>query len=222
VGSGQNPEVRKKTLTICGAERDRTVGLLNAILVTPARSFETDRRAATYPRERARRSAAQGNVISGNTRNGIDLELGPDQTLVGGNLIGLDASGRTAVPNGVAGISTSQAPHTVVGVFVENGVTLTGGNVISGNGGAGVNLAERDPGTTVAGVFGNLIGLDATGAVGVPNQGDGVHTSIAAQVGDVDRANTIAFNQGAGVVTAGDSNVRFNRIFSNGGLGFGT
>jgi CSLREA domain-containing protein len=163
---------------------------------------------------------AHGNVISGNLDNGIDLQLGPDQTRVGGNLVGLDASGRTAVPNGRSGIATSQALETVLGVLTENGVTVTGGNFISGNLGAGVNLAELAFGSTHAGLFGNLIGLDSTGTVGVPNQGDGIHTSISAQIGDVDLGNTIAFNQGAGVSTTGPSNVRFNRIFSNGGLGF--
>src|SRR5262249_13368905 len=73
-------------------------------------------------------------------------------------------------------------------------------NVISGNVGAGVRIDASSANT----VAGNYIGTDASGAVGVPNQGAGVAILAAASgniiggAGAVAR-NVISGNAGAGV-----------------------
>ena len=162
---------------------------------------------------------AHGNVISGNTRHGVFLHDGPSGTRLGGNLIGLNAAGTAALPNGQNGLLATNVDDTVAGTFRQDGVLVTTGNVVSGNGGNGMSFG---PLVTRGAVLGNLIGLDGTGLLALGNGGHGVRIGQSTDllVGDTDRGNTIAFNLGDGVNSAFGGSVRFNRIFSNGGLAF--
>ena len=84
-----------------------------------------------------------GNVISGGTSNGIRIVSLPDSfVLIQGNLIGTDASGTAAVPNGSDGILILPDVE-----LLSSGRTLIGGsfpddagNVIAFNMGNGVRL----------------------------------------------------------------------------------
>lgn len=102
-------------------------------------------------------TAGAGNVISGNTDNGIFIyDSSTSNNVVGGNFIGTDAGGTVALPNGFFGVSVSNAPANVIGR----------GNVISGNVDGGIALGGNTSGTVVQG---NFIGTDLTGNLAVPN-----------------------------------------------------
>lgn len=109
-----------------------------------------------------------GNLISGNGAFGVEiLDSSATENALQGNLIGTDASGTTALPNGTGVLIGLGASDTLIG-----GVDEGTGNLISGNGGDGVIVA--DPGTTGNVLQGNFIGTDASGAAVLPNGADGV------------------------------------------------
>ena len=145
-------------------------------------------------------SAAEGNLVSGNRGNGIDIAgAGASGNTVAGNYVGLAVDGATALANGGRGVSISGgATGNTVG-----GGTAAARNVVSGNGGEGIGI-------TGAGTAGNLVGAnnvgtDADGAHAVPNAGAGVGLSLGA-TGNV-----------VGAATAGGGNL----ISGNGGAGVG-
>ncbi len=103
--------------------------------------------------------AGEGNVISGNV---VGIEMRGRGNFVQGNLIGIDAAGIEAVGNEFEGIwVTPLGRENVIG-----GPNPGEGNVISGNELFGLSI----DGATGNVVQGNFIGLDRSGAQGVPNQ----------------------------------------------------
>jgi titin len=107
-------------------------------------------------------AAGAGNVIAGNV-DGLDFYGGG---LVEGNLIGLNAAGTAALPNGT-------------GVYVPSAATIGGsvpgaGNVISGNLHDGV-LFMGPTGLNV--VQGNRIGTNPSGTAAIPNGDNGIEIS---------------------------------------------
>jgi titin len=99
-------------------------------------------------------TAGAGNVISGNTGNGVEfLNADTEHNTVAGNYIGVDASGSAALGN-----------H--YGVYVPAGPNSIGtpgaGNVISGNLRGGVDITSG--GNVVAA---NFIGTDASGTIAI-------------------------------------------------------
>ena len=175
-------------------------------------------------------SAGVGNVISGNTGTGVHLEGGgADGNTVSGNLIGTDATGTQPLGNKDDGILINAgAANNTIG-----GTDAAAANVISDNGsapslggGGGVDL-RFTPGSGNV-VEGNLIGTDLSGGSNLGNAHFGVTIDGSAQTigGTVAGAgNTIAFNNGPGIVDpnssgADDENVfRQNLIHDNTGLG---
>lgn len=149
------------------------------------------------------------NVISGNTRHGISLASGVTGASINGNTIGLNVLGTAKVPNGGSGIFLAAGADT-------SSIGTTGGNIISGNTGSGLDL--RSNGNTVRN---NRIGTDSAGTAGLGNGGDGVaiqgSTNQIAGTSTAN-ANTIQGNTGVGVkILSGTGNtVRFNSIFANG------
>ena len=169
-------------------------------------------------------AAGAGNVISGNARFGVQIDGVSGSTTTGnvlqGNLLGTDASGTMAVPNGDDGVAffLGAAGNTVGG-------TATGaGNVLSGNGRFGVYL--NGTGTSNNVIEGNLIGVDSSGAAALGNGDDGVALLSGASSNTIGgtasgAANTIAANKRYGVllgVTGTNSNlVEGNFIGTNSG-----
>jgi hypothetical protein len=177
------------------------------------------------------KSASARNVVSGNW--GVGIVVGSyDQittdVVVQGNYVGLNAAGTTAIANST-GIAILSGSNNTIG-----GTSIGAGNVVSGNGNNGVNIAG-DPELVGDGtgnlVQGNLIGTNATGTTGVGNGGMGVQISLGAVGNTVGgsasgAANTIAFNGGNGVLIEdhpeGDCDrnlISRNSIHSNGALG---
>ena len=164
-----------------------------------------------------------GNLISGNTSDGIHV-TGGTGALIEANLIGLDATGAAALPNGGNGVVIDSNGNGRVGSTV-----LAARNWISGNGANGVLLTGAS--TTSFLVVTNFIGTNQAGSAGVPNALDGVRIDAGAHDNAVGRdptidpisANLIAFNTGRGInltATAGVGNsLRANSIHSNGNLG---
>jgi hypothetical protein len=158
--------------------------------------------------------ATDGNVISGNTRQGLVLHgAGTGGNVVRGNYIGTNAAGNAAVPNGLAGMAVfGGAANNMVGPD----------NVISGNTSQGIVIA--DAGTTGNGFIGNIIGLNAARSVALPNVLTGVTISLGAQGnviggGGAADGNLISGNTRQGVLiqnsgTTGNA-VRGNYIGTN-------
>ncbi len=92
-------------------------------------------------------TAAQRNILSGNVTVGLVFSgSGTTGNIAEGNFIGTDANGTASVPNGFAGVYlTGGATTNQLG-----GVQAGGGNLISGNAGYGVFVAN-------SGTSGNLI-----------------------------------------------------------------
>ncbi len=109
-------------------------------------------------------SAGLGNVISGNTQSGIDVENA--SVVVLGNDIGTDAAGSAALPNGYEGFFTrSPFPSTL------GGTAAGSRNVIVGGGNPGVWLETPTSGNLVQG---NYIGTDRTGSLSLGG-GEGIY-----------------------------------------------
>jgi hypothetical protein len=156
--------------------------------------------------------AGNGNVLSGNGRNGVFLsgvDSVGDRTAfntVAGNLIGTNAAGTAAVPNAQDGVAiTAGAIDNAIGspATGTGTVTQTGGNVISGNSQWGAYIS--DSGTSFNVVQNDFIGTDLTGKKPVANGFNGldvVNTASSNTVGGTAAAsrNVISGNANEGVL----------------------
>ena len=140
-------------------------------------------------------AAGAGNVISGNSGNGIQVLDGATATVIVGNLIGTDKTGATALGNGQAGVYLNNVGGNTVG-----GTTAAVRNVISGNIGDGVLISGSLATTNL--VEGNYIWLNVAGNVAVPNQ-VGVQIDAGANGNRIGAGNVISGNIGDGVLISG-------------------
>jgi Thrombospondin type 3 repeat len=115
-------------------------------------------------------TAGAGNVISGNSSNGINI-AGPtaNGNQLQGNFVGTNAAGNASVPN-LNGININSSGNTI------GGTSAAARNVISGNNGQGIRIITA--GATV--VQGNYIGTDASGNGALGNAGIGVNLNLGA------------------------------------------
>ena len=157
----------------------------------------------------------RGLVINRFSINGI-LISGAGGNVLQNNFIGTDAAGAMMFANGESGVRIEGSPNNTIG-----GTAAGSGNIISGNGSAGVTLSS----TAGNHLQGNLIGTDASGAP-LGNTSSGIRvlgSTTDNTIGGVlpGSGNTIAFNNGAGINLFGGAHnaVLSNAIFSNAGLG---
>jgi CSLREA domain-containing protein len=155
-------------------------------------------------------TAGGRNVISGN-EVGVRID-NSDSNIVLGNYIGTDAAGLAPIGNTVAGV-------LVEGTSIENeiGGTAAGArNIISGNT-SGVEFAEVEVADLSRNfVWGNYIGTDLTGAVGVGNT-SGVKITDSPQVtigGELDSQRNIISGNTYGVEITGDVSIQ-NQVYGN-------
>ena len=151
---------------------------------------------------------------------------GPGITIVSGgavllgNYIGLALDGSVAANTGPGLLIDVSAGASVGGTAAANR------NVISGNGGSGIQMDGE------ASIIGNYIGTDPTGQKAAGNQGDGIMDTnapstdpveLANEIGGTDPGdgNIIAFNSQSGVAVLPNTanSILSNSIFSNGEQG---
>jgi titin len=168
-------------------------------------------------------NAGEGNLISGNTNDGVRISgFGAEDNVVIGNHIGLDSTSAAALGNGEHGVEiVNGAARNTVG-----GTTEGDRNVISGNARDGITVG--DPGGDENVISGNYIGTDASGTVALGNGESGVRIAWGAQdnlIGgiSIEEGNLIGHNTQAGVLLEGSgttgSSISRNAITSNGGVG---
>jgi titin len=97
--------------------------------------------------------AAERNVISGNTRNGIwILAAGTERNRIAGNDIGVDVTGTIALGNGHNGVLIqSGAQANVIGTNGDGAGDTAERNVIAGNHHRGVFLSNAGSGNSIRG-----------------------------------------------------------------------
>jgi trimeric autotransporter adhesin len=147
-------------------------------------------------------------VISGNAQNGVLLEQtdagGAPSTIVGSR-IGTNAKGRAALPNLGHGIAWIAPWGATIG-GPNSGPSDNLGNLISGNGGAGIAFVGNCLPTCAAAnvIQGNTVGTNVGVTGALPNADDGVlllgagNTLVGDQVG-----NTISGNGADGILMVG-------------------
>lgn len=156
-------------------------------------------------------TAAARNVISGNNGSGINLNTtGASGNLIQGNYLGLNAAGTAAVSNTADGITLNDAVGNLIG-----GTIAGAGNVISGNGQAGVFLNGVNCRGNV--VQGNYIGVAASGTSAVGNAFAGITlaNAVSNTIGGAVTAarNLISGNRQEGIFFSANS--KTNRVFGN-------
>ena len=143
-------------------------------------------------------TAAQRNVLSGNTSSGVYINTNTTTLSVTGNYIGTNAAGAAIVANAVGGILWAPSVTGTSGITI-GGTTAGQGNVISGNTGTGVSVTAGAP--TIAG---NIIGLNAAGTAALRNTVGGIQllgNVNGATIGGASAAarNVISGNTGVGI-----------------------
>lgn len=136
------------------------------------------------------------NVISGNNDDGIEMADNITSQSIINNYIGTSADGESDLGNSDEGISILATDNVTIG-----GTASGAGNVISGNGGEGIEILI---GGDNAIIQGNRIGTDDDGLSEIPNASSGIRLAgNAATVGGTTTAarNIIAGNDGTGLST---------------------
>ena len=140
------------------------------------------------------------NLVINGFQIGIRVLSGADNTRIRGNYIGTDASGTTALPNSLGGISNGGI-FTIIGGtdgWEPGGGCVGDCNLISGNSGRGIGAS------TPMTLYGNMIGTNAAGTAALPNGEDGVVTAGQLTVGgdSPGDGNLISGNIDCGISTS--------------------
>jgi CSLREA domain-containing protein len=136
----------------------------------------------------------EGNVISGNGSNGVDVQTTGNYCEIFGNLIGVDRGGNFAIPN-LTGIDMRGDNGTIGGPGVWN--------VVSGQF-YGIYVSSD---VSDLNIMGNRIGTDATGNFAIPN-GTGMYTDgTSVNIGESNPAlrNVISGNTSDGIRIGGSA-----------------
>ena len=158
-------------------------------------------------------ASGAGNVISGNAGDGLYLQ-DADANLIAGNLIGTDATGSYAVPNGSDGIQLAQgSANNTIG-----GTASTAGNVIAFNASTGiaVGVGATDQST------GNVIlndSIQSNAGGGVDNDSSGVLTISGSTISGNSTSGSGGgvVNESSGTVTITSSTIASNSAGTDGG-----
>jgi len=157
-----------------------------------------------------------GNLISGNFRNGLYVELSPFN-VIRGNYIGCDAKGTSPIRNRLCGINMAGSSNTIIG-----GTTEAARNVISCNREQGIEIWQ----CWYNAIQGNYIGTDAGGLAPMGNFGSGIALhgassnligGLQAGAGNVISANSGYLGNGGGISlsTGGGNTIQGNLIGLN-------
>jgi parallel beta-helix repeat protein len=163
-----------------------------------------------------------GNLVSGNTGDGILINNGSSNNVLSGNFVGTTASGDSALGNGGDGVAIVDANNnSLIGcTALDNPFVYY--NVVSGNGGNGLHITDSNDTTVQA----NFFGIGADNATVVGNAADGIlvdGSSSNTQVGGVIPLGNVAAGNGTnGIEVAGTAShfISFNTfggLFAFGG-----
>lgn len=158
-----------------------------------------------------------GNLISGNTRNGVLIDGGAELTVLSGNFIGTNNVGTAAIGNLLDGVLIRNANNNqLIGCTFEDNPFIYY-NVLSGNGYNGLHIEDSNAILVQA----NFFGAGANNASMVPNGMHGIWvtgSSAGVQVGGViPLGNVSAGNKGDGINVAGTAS-GFTTFNTFGGL----
>ncbi len=150
------------------------------------------------------------NTISGNTGSGV-LAQNSSNVTISGNIIGLDSSGVSTIPNGQSGIDINNTPGGVIGASASENPT----NVVSGNTKLGILVKNSDSTT----IYSTLVGADAAESssttVGNTLTGIYVNGSDDIIIGNTTGSgyNVIANNGSKGIVLDGSNDALIQGTF---------
>ena len=142
------------------------------------------------------------NIISGNFEYGVfTSDTNTAGNVIENNYIGTDASGANAIANPFSGM--------LVGYGTSN--NIIGSNVISGNVGYGIFMTN----TTGNTIFGNTIGMSASGEAALGNTASGIVVLGGVSNNIIGPHNIISANLDYGIEVIGVGGVTKNVIFGN-------
>jgi len=154
--------------------------------------------------------AGMGNIISGNSREGIYISASSNQ--VQGNFIGTNFTGSASIANGLQGVRIQDTTSNIIG-----GAVVGARNLISGNSDSGVQI----DGSTATGnqIQGNFIGADVNGSTKIGNGSAGVAllapNNIVGGI-SIGARNIISGNSREGIyISASGNKVQGNFIGTN-------
>ncbi len=157
---------------------------------------------------------AEGNLISGNQARGVHIVESHHNT-VAGNVIGLDATGKTAIDFGGIGIQIQGGTANWIGTNADGTSDTVERNIISGNTDDGIRLTTALDNT----IAGNYIGTDITGTVPVGNANDGLRLHLGSTVnqigGSVPAARNVISANGANGILISDAGTTGNLVIGN-------
>ncbi len=156
-----------------------------------------------------------GNLVSGNTGDGIYITASADNNVLTANRVGTNLAGTGPVPNSGAGIYVTGVAGTRIGTDGDGTEDDAEGNLVSGNTDDGIVLDGAGvTGTTIAG---NRIGTNLAGTGAVANGASGIRFWNGAGdarigtngdgVSDALEENIISGNAGSGIYVVGGQNV---------------
>jgi parallel beta-helix repeat protein len=134
------------------------------------------------------------NVVSGNGQNGLRI-TSSDNVTVQGNFFGVGANNTTIVGNRLDGILVDGASKNT-----QVGGVIPLGNVSSGNGRNGIEVAGRVRGFVTFNTFGGLLAFKGA----APNGHDGLLITSTGASNQV-RTNVFSGNKGNGIELAGNA-----------------
>lgn len=158
-----------------------------------------------------------GNLISGNTRNGVLIDGGSELTVLSGNFIGTNNVGTAAIGNSLNGVHIDRANNNqLIGCTFEDNPFIYY-NVLSGNGVNGLRVTDSNGVLVQA----NFFGAGANNASMVPNAQDGIlvdGTSAGVQVGGVIPLGNVSAGNGRDGIRVAGSASGFTTFNTFGGL----
>jgi parallel beta-helix repeat protein len=158
-----------------------------------------------------------GNLVSGNSQNGVLIDDGSRNNVLNGNFIGTTSNGDTKLGNGQDGVDIDGANNnSLIGCQVTN-EPFVYYNVASGNGANGLEVTDSDNTT----IYANFFGISADNSKAIGNALNGIlvdGSSRNTTVGNIiPLGNVEAGNGENGIDVAGTAS-RFTTFNSFGGL----
>jgi hypothetical protein len=161
-----------------------------------------------------------GNLISGNTSDGVRLDPGAASNIVAGDFIGTDTTGMVAIPNQGNGVALVNANSNWVGGNVNpniisgnalNGVSISGpqshDNILF-NDWIGVNQANAKPGNGQAGIeIGGAANKNQVGSPNVPVNVISGNATVGVLITDSNTSQNTVVNSYIGTDLNGTSKI---------------